>query len=68
MAELTLESLAQRIEALEKKLAEKETARKDWRSVVGIFDGDEGAKRMIEETLAIREAERQAAREGRIEE
>lgn len=39
MAELSLESLAKRIEALEKKLAEREPGKKDWRRTVGTFDG-----------------------------
>ena len=69
MTELTLESLAQRIEALEKKLAEKETPKKDWRKSVGMFDDDpEFMSQVLAEALASRESERQAAREGKIEE
>jgi hypothetical protein len=67
MNELTLESLAKRIEAIEQKLAERETPKKDWRRSVGMFDGSEFMKQMDEEIAAMREAERQAAREGRFE-
>ena len=67
MAELTLESLAKRVEELERKLAEGVTPKKDWRSTVGMFDGSEFMKQVDAEGAAIREAERQAAREGRSE-
>ena len=67
MPELTLESLAERIVAIERKLAEKPAPNKDWRSVVGILAGSESAKQMLAETTAMREAEREAAREGRAE-
>jgi hypothetical protein len=63
MTELTLESLAQRIAALEKRLAEP-AAPKGWVSVVGMFDADpELMQQVIAEAAAAREAERQAARE-----
>lgn len=66
MAELTLEVLAARIEALEKKLAEKPVPPTDWRSVVGFFDDDaEFMEQVLAEAAAAREADRQAAREGR---
>lgn len=61
MTELTLESLAKRVEELEKKLAEQKP-KKDWRSVVGMFDDSEFMKEVIEEGRKIREADRIAAR------
>lgn len=63
MTELTLESLAERIAAIERKLAGQDEPKKDWRSVVGMFDDDpEFMQSVIAETLAIREREREAAR------
>jgi hypothetical protein len=66
MAELTLESLAKRIEVLEKKLAEQgppPTPNQAWLKVVGMFDDDpEFIQQVIAEGQAIREAERKAAR------
>ena len=43
MGEITLESLAKRVEALEAALAAKEPSRlaKDWRKVVGMFRDSE---------------------------
>ena len=71
MSEMSLESLAKRVEALEKKLSEHQAAAavpaKDWRSVVGMFDGSEAMKQVIAEGHAIREAEREAARRGDVE-
>ena len=67
MPELTLEALAKRIEALEQKLAERDAPKKDWRRVAGMFEGSEFMKQVDEEVAAMREAERQAAREGRSE-
>ena len=71
MTELTLEALAKRIEALEKQAAEQPAApvaNLDWLKVVGMFDADpEFMLRVIAEGEAAREAERQAAREGREE-
>ena len=67
---MTLEVLAARIDVIEKKLDEQRAApprKKDWRRVVGILDDSESARQMIAETLAIREAERAAAREGQSE-
>ena len=64
MAELTLESLAQRIEALEKKLTEPAPTSKDWASVVGLFDADpELMQQVLADAAAAREAERRAANE-----
>jgi len=67
MAELTLEALAKQIEALERRVAELEAPKKDWRSVVGMMEDNEFTREMMFETLAIRERERRAAREGRPE-
>lgn len=67
MTELTLESLAKRVEALEKKLAEREVPKKDWRRSIGMFDGNEFMKQVDAEGEAIREADRKAAREGNAE-
>jgi hypothetical protein len=65
MPELTLESLAKRIEALEKKLAEGAGApgKNDWRKVVGISEDNEFTRQMQAEIEANREAERRAAQE-----
>ncbi|HXD87089.1 MAG TPA: hypothetical protein VN641_11380 [Urbifossiella sp.] len=67
MAELTLESLAKRLETLEQKFEERDAFRKDWQKSVGMFDGSEFMKLVDDEVAAMREAERQAAREGRSE-
>jgi len=67
MTELTLEALAKRIEALERKLAERESPKKDWRRSVGMFDGSEFMKQVDAEGESIREADRKAAREGASE-
>jgi len=59
---ITLESLAERVAALERRLAGQDQPKKDWRRVVGIFEDDEFTRLMIAETLAIREREREEAR------
>jgi hypothetical protein len=66
MSEITLESLAKRVEALETALAAKEAnhARKDWRKVVGMFHDSEFMREVDEECRRGREAEREAARRG----
>ena len=67
MAELTLEALAKRVEALEKELTEVRTQtshNKDWRSVVGISEDNEFTRQMRAEIEAISEAERKAALEA----
>jgi hypothetical protein len=68
MNDLTLESLAKRVEALEKVIATKEPdqSRKDWRKVVGMFRDSEFMRKVDEECLRIREAEREAARRGEL--
>ena len=65
MAEPTLESLAKRIEVLERELAEQrlQTVRKkDWRRTVGMFTGNDFMKQVDAEGEAIREADREAVR------
>lgn len=64
MSELTLESLAKRVEALEKSLAAKAPghSQKDWRRVVGMFRDSEFMRAVDEECQRMREAEREAAR------
>ena len=65
MGEMTLEALASRVEVLEKKVAELSAPKKDWRSVVGMFENSEFMKHVDAEVQAAREADRQAGREGR---
>ena len=70
MSEVTLESLAERVAALEKDLAErkaKSARKKDWRRTGGKFTGNEFMKQIDAEGQAIREADRQAAREEHAE-
>ncbi|HKI33784.1 MAG TPA: hypothetical protein VKA46_18170 [Gemmataceae bacterium] len=64
MTEVTLESLAKRVEALEIALARQERHRspKDWRKVVGMFRDSEFMREVDEECQRLREAEREAAR------
>jgi hypothetical protein len=66
MSELSLESLAKRVEALEIALATKLPQRptKDWRRVVGMFRDSEFMDAVDEECRRMREAEREAARQG----
>ena len=70
MNELTLESLAKRVEALENAIATKgsDQSRKDWRKVVGMFRDSEFMRKVDEECLRVREAEREAARRGELAE
>jgi len=70
MNDLTLESLAKRVEALEKVIATKGPgqSRKDWRKVVGMFRDSEFMRKVDEECQRIREAEREAARRGELAE
>jgi hypothetical protein len=64
MGELTLESLARRVEALEAALTAKEPSSpmKDWRKVVGMFRDSDFMRAVDEECLRAREMEREAAR------
>jgi hypothetical protein len=66
MAELTLESLAKRVEALENAVAELGSQRlpTDWRETIGMFGDSEFMREVDEECLRMREAEREAARRG----
>jgi hypothetical protein len=59
----TLEALAQRLDMVEKELARLSAPSrpKDWRRVVGMFEGSEFMKQVIEEGKAIRQADREAA-------
>lgn len=65
MAELTLEALAERVTTLESAIArirlpEPIAARtRNWRSVVGMFAGDELMKRIDELGRQIRQADRE---------
>jgi hypothetical protein len=70
MNDLTLESLAKRVEALEKVVATKRSdqSRKDWRKVVGMFRDSEFMREVDEECQRTREAEREAARQGDLAE
>lgn len=63
MSELSLESLARRVEALEIALAKgPNRPGKDWRRVVGMFGDSEFMRAVDEECQRMRDAEREAAR------
>jgi hypothetical protein len=67
-SELSLESLAKRVDELERLVGKRQsTPTKDWRSVVGMFDDSEVMVKIIAEGQAIRQADRQAVAEGRGE-
>jgi hypothetical protein len=70
MNDLALESLAKRVAALEKEMATKrpDESRKDWRKLVGMFRDSEFMRKVEEECLRSREAEREAARRGKLAE
>ena len=61
MPDWTLETLAARIEAIEKQLAAErrvaEPRTKDWRRVAGLFTGNDYQKQIDMEGAAIRAAE-----------
>ena len=65
MDDLTLESLAKRVEALEQTVANQSvpTKRRDWWNVVTMVKDDEFMRAIDAEGRAIREAEREAARQ-----
>jgi hypothetical protein len=64
MSELTLESLARRLEDVERRLNEKLVSSvKDWRAAAGMFTGREFSKIVDEEGRKIREADREEARQ-----
>ncbi len=62
MAELTLESLAKRVEILEQQLAASQPKEKDWRRTIGMFADSEFMASVQEEAAKIREADREAGR------
>jgi hypothetical protein len=70
MKDLALESLAKRVAALEKEMATKrpDESRNDWRKLVGMFRDSEFMRKVEEECLRSREAEREAARRGKLAE
>jgi hypothetical protein len=70
MNELTLESLAKRVEALENASAAKQPGRpgKDWRKVIGMFGDSEFMRDVDEECLRMRQAEREAAQQDELAE
>jgi len=65
MPELTLESLARRLDEMERRLNERLPSviapTRDWRSVVGISEDNEFTRLMQAEIEAAHEADRQAA-------
>jgi hypothetical protein len=65
MSDLTLESLARRLDEIERRLNEKQAAGaappRDWRSVVGISEDNEFTRLMLAEIEVAHEADRQAA-------
>ena len=67
MGEITLESLAKRVEALEAAMAAKGLSgrTKDWHKVVGMFQDSEFMRKVDEECLRAREREREAAPQAR---
>lgn len=70
MAELTLESLAKRVEALEKAVATQgpNHSAKNWRKVVSMFHDSEFMRAVDEECQRAREAEREEARREELPE
>lgn len=67
MPEVTLESLAARLAAVERELAALRGVTlpsRDWRSVAGISEETEFSRRMQAEMKAIKDAERSAAENG----
>ena len=64
MNEPTLESLAQRIDAIERELRTQRSteSNKDWRRVVGIAGDSDWMRQIDDEGRKIREAEREEAR------
>jgi len=63
MTNLSLESLARRVEALEIALSTRTANRppKDWRKVIGMFRDSEFMREVDDECQRMREAEREAA-------
>lgn len=67
MEEVTLESLARRVEALEQQLRAMRTPVKDWRSAAGMFTDNEVSRAVDEAGRACREKDREEARSGTAE-
>ena len=70
MVQLTLEDLAKRLAEVECQVAllsGKLPGSKDWRRSVGMFEGSEFMQQVDADILAAREAEREAARAGKLE-
>lgn len=65
MNDLTLETLAQRVEALERALRFQPPSpgKDDWRRVIGMFAGSDFMKQVDEEGRKLREAERAQAQQ-----
>ncbi len=69
MSQVTLESLSERVAALEKIISEmrqsplKPPRAKDWRRTIGMFAGDEVMKEIFDAARQIREDNRQEAAE-----
>jgi hypothetical protein len=65
-------SIEERVESLEKQVAELQATvgsspgKKDWRRTIGVFSGDEVMKRIDQEALKYREADRQKARRRKV--
>jgi len=65
---MTKATLEERLNALEKQLAElqaqvqKLVRPKDWRNIVGMFEGDEVMERIFENARKIREEDRRRTR------
>jgi hypothetical protein len=63
-----MSNLEQRVAALEKQVAELHNAQlpklreKDWRHMIGMFDGDEVMKRILDGALKYREQNRKEAK------
>jgi hypothetical protein len=68
MPEITLESLAARLAAVERELAALKggftPAVRDWESVVGTFEDTESFRQMQAEMKAFKDAQRRAAENG----
>jgi hypothetical protein len=64
---VTLEELARRVEALEKKLAEGEPRKRDWRKVVGLSEENAFTREVLAEIETNSEAERRVALEEQPE-
>lgn len=69
MTEHTLESLAERVAALEKKLGlvTSDPSPRKWEQAYGMFSGSEFQKQVDEEGRRIREADREAAQQEQPE-